>query len=134
MSGMHDHHQHGSLRETGTADRRLLAVSLGLLLAFMVAVVFGILASFAGAPGGRRSHAHGRGRTRLALLAASPRRPAGGRWTFGFGRWRSSPRRQNRITLLLFGLWIVHEAIKRLIDPPVVDAAVVGSSRSPGSS
>ena len=46
MSGMHDHHHHGSVRVTGAADRRLLAVSLGLLLAFMVAeVVFGILAS-----------------------------------------------------------------------------------------
>ena len=37
MSGMHGHgHDHGTIRVTGAADRRLLAVSLGLLLAFVV--------------------------------------------------------------------------------------------------
>src|SRR5512145_2535737 len=62
----------------------------------------------------------------LALLAASlAARPAGGRWTFGFGRVEILAAQANGITLLLFGLWIVYEAVRRLIAPPEVDAAAV---------
>ncbi len=128
MSGMHDHHHHGSVRVTGAADRRLLAVSLGLLLAFMVAeVVFGILASSLALLADAGHMLTDAAALALALLAASlAARPAAGRWTFGFGRVEILAAQANGITLLLFGLWIVYEAVKRLIDPPAVDAAVVG--------
>jgi cobalt-zinc-cadmium efflux system protein len=63
----------------------------------------------------------------LALVAASlATRPAGGRWTFGFGRVEILAAQINGLTLLLFGLWIVVEAVRRLVSPPEVDAAVVG--------
>jgi cobalt-zinc-cadmium efflux system protein len=128
MSGMHHHgHDHGSSRASGAADRRLLAVSLGLLLAFMAAeVVFGIVASslaLIADAGHMLTDAAALG---LALLAASlAARPAGGRWTYGFGRVEILAAQANGITLLLFGAWIVYEAIRRLIEPPEVDAAVV---------
>ena len=122
---MHGHHDHAAV--TGKADRRLLAVSLALLLGFMVAeVVFGIVASslvLLADAGHMLTDAAALG---LALVAASlAARPAGGRWTFGFGRVEILAAQINGLTLLLFGIWIVYEAIRRLLEPPEVDAAVV---------
>ena len=113
---------------TGAADRRLLGLSLALLLAFMVAeVVFGIVAeslALLADAGHMLTDAAALG---LALLAASlATRPPGGRWTFGFGRVEILAAQANGITLLLFGAWIVYEAIRRLIDPLEVDAGIVG--------
>ena len=127
MTGMHDHRHHEA-RVTGAADRRLLGLSLALLLAFMVAeVVFGIVAeslTLLADAGHMLTDAAALG---LALLAASlATRPPGGRWTFGFGRVEILAAQANGITLLLFGAWIVYEAIRRLIDPLEVDAGIVG--------
>jgi cobalt-zinc-cadmium efflux system protein len=127
MNGMH-HHDHGPPRVSDAGDRRLLAVSLVLLVAFMVTeVVFGILANslaLLADAGHMLTDAAALG---LALAAASlAARPAGGRWTFGFGRVEILAAQANGLTLLLFGIWIVYEAVRRLVDPPVVDAAVVG--------
>jgi cobalt-zinc-cadmium efflux system protein len=126
MSTMHRHHDHGA-SVSGLADRRLLAVSFALLLGFMAAeVVFGILASslaLLADAGHMLTDAAALG---LALLAASlAARPAAGRWTFGFGRVEILAAQINGLTLLLFGGWIVYEAIRRLLDPPEVDAGVV---------
>ena len=122
---MHAHDDHGPL--SGAADRRLLAVSLALLLAFMVAeVVFGILASSLALLADAGHMLTDAAALALALAAASlAARPAGGRWTFGFGRVEILAAQANGLTLLLFGAWIVFEAIRRLVDPPEVDAAVV---------
>jgi cobalt-zinc-cadmium efflux system protein len=125
---VHVHHHRHDAPVTGEADRRLLAISLVLLLAFMVAeVVFGIIAeslALLADAGHMLTDAAALG---LALLAASlAARPAGGRWTFGFGRVEILAAQANGITLLLFGAWIVYEAIRRLVDPPEVDAAIVG--------
>jgi cobalt-zinc-cadmium efflux system protein len=127
MSGMHDH-DHGVARVTGVADRRLLGASLALLVAFMVAeVVFGILASSLALLADAGHMLTDAAALALALVAASiAARPAGGRWTFGFGRVEILAAQANGITLLLFGLWIVVEAVRRLVSPPEVDAAVVG--------
>jgi cobalt-zinc-cadmium efflux system protein len=131
MSSVHRHgHDHGQIhaRVTGTADKRLLALSLALLLAFMAAeVVFGIVASSLALLADAGHMLTDAASLALALLAASlAGRPPGGRWTFGFGRVEILAAQVNGITLLLFGVWIVYEAIRRLIDPPQVDAAVVG--------
>jgi cobalt-zinc-cadmium efflux system protein len=127
MSGMsHSHHDHA--RVTGPVDRRLLAVSLALLLGFMAAeVVFGILASSLALLADAGHMLTDAAALALALLAASiAARPPGGRWTFGFGRVEILAAQANGLTLLLFGIWIVYEAVRRLIDPPEVDAVVVG--------
>jgi cobalt-zinc-cadmium efflux system protein len=126
MSEMRQH-DHGSARVSDRADQRLLAVSLALLLAFMVAeVVFGILASSLALLADAGHMVTDAAALALALVAASlAGRPAGGRWTFGFGRVEILAAQANGLTLLLFGIWIVYEAVRRLIDPPEVDAAVV---------
>jgi cobalt-zinc-cadmium efflux system protein len=129
MSGMHDHQRHDHTgRISGSADRRLLGIALGLLLGFMVVeVVFGILASSLALLADAGHMLTDAAALALALLAASlAARPAGGRWTFGFGRVEILAAQVNGLTLLLFGVWIVYEAVRRLIDPPDVDAAVVG--------
>jgi cobalt-zinc-cadmium efflux system protein len=126
MSEMHQD-DHGSARVSDPGDRRLLAFSLALLLAFMVAeVVFGILASSLALLADAGHMLTDAAALALALVAASfATRPAGGRWTFGFGRVEILAAQANGLTLLLFGIWIVYEAVRRLIDPPDVDAAVV---------
>jgi cobalt-zinc-cadmium efflux system protein len=127
MSLVHGH-RHGASHATGIRDRRLLAVSLALLLAFMVAeVVFGILASSLALLADAGHMLTDAAALALALAAASlAARPAGGRWTFGFGRVEILAAQVNGLTLLLFGIWIVVEAIRRLASPPEVDAGVVG--------
>jgi cobalt-zinc-cadmium efflux system protein len=119
MSAMH-RHDHG--------DRKLLALSLGLLAAFMAAeVVFGILASSLALLADAGHMLTDAAALALALAAASlATRPPGGRWTFGFGRVEILAAQINGLTLALFGGWIVVEAIRRLVSPHEVDAAVVG--------
>src|SRR2546422_1931553 len=57
----------------------------------------------------------------LALVAAPvARRPPGGSWTFGFRRVEILAALANGITLVLVGIWIVFEAVRRLVSPPGV--------------
>jgi cobalt-zinc-cadmium efflux system protein len=128
MSEMHDH-DHDAPRVSGRADRRLLGVALGLLLAFMaVEVVFGILANSLALLADAGHMLTDAAALALALAAASlAARPAHGRWTFGFGRVEILAAQVNGITLLLLGAWIVFEAVRRLISPPDVDAGVVAA-------
>ena len=119
---------HGEARTSGAADRRLLALSLALLVAFMaVEVVFGILASSLALLADAGHMLTDAAALALALVAASlAARPPGGRWTFGFGRVEILAAQANGLTLGLLGLWIVVEAVRRLVSPPEVDATVVG--------
>ena len=59
----------------------------------------------------------------FALHAAA--RPARGPWTFGFARAEILAAQANGIALALIAVWITYEAIRRLIDPPEVDAWIV---------
>ena len=59
----------------------------------------------------------------VALVMA--RRPAAGSWTFGFRRLEILAAQANGITLLLVAVWIVYEAVRRLIDPPEVHGGIV---------
>jgi cobalt-zinc-cadmium efflux system protein len=117
---MHDHHH-------GVRDRRLLALALGLILVFMVAeVVFGLLAdslALLADAGHMLTDAAALGLAVVAAWAASL--PARGRFTFGFARAEILAAQINGITLVLLALWILYEAIRRLIDPPEVQAGVV---------
>jgi cobalt-zinc-cadmium efflux system protein len=109
------------------ADRRILAVSLGLLLAFMVAeVVLGIVANslaLLADAGHMLTDASALGLALFAAWAASL--PARGRWTFGFGRAEILAAQANGITLVVIGVLILFSAIRRLIDPPDVEAGIV---------
>jgi cobalt-zinc-cadmium efflux system protein len=121
-------HQHGPARPGAAADRRLLGLSLGLLVAFMVAeVTVGLLASSLALLADAGHMLSDAAALALALLAATlATRPAGGRWTFGFGRAEILAAQANGLTLALLGLWIVNEAARRLADPPEVEAGLVG--------
>jgi cobalt-zinc-cadmium efflux system protein len=120
MSGMHAHDERA-------ADRRLLALSLGILLVFMVAeVTLGVLAGSLALIADAGHMLTDTAALGLALLAAwAAALPARGRFTFGFARAEILAAQANGITLGLVSAWIVAEAIRRLIDPTSVDGAVV---------
>jgi cobalt-zinc-cadmium efflux system protein len=125
MNWMHDHGEAGVSR---AADRRLLALSLGLLLALMAAeVAVGIVASSLALLADAAHLLTDAAALGLALVAAAlALRPAGGRWTFGYGRVEILAAQVNGLTLALLGFWIIWEAGRRLADPPDVDAPLVG--------
>jgi cobalt-zinc-cadmium efflux system protein len=119
-----DGHGHVDVR----SDRRLLALSLAVLLVFMVAeVAVGILAgslALLADAGHMLTDAAALGLALVASWAAA--QPARGRWTFGFGRAEILAAQANGVTLVLISLWVLVEAIRRLVDPPEVDAVAVG--------
>ena len=51
--------------------------------------------------------------------------PARGRWTFGFGRAEILAAQANGITLVIAGLVILAEGIRRLLEPPEVQGGIV---------
>jgi cobalt-zinc-cadmium efflux system protein len=112
---------------TGPGDRRLLAVSLGLILAFMaVEIAAGIFADSLALLADAGHMLTDAAALALALVAAhAASRPARGPWTFGYARAEILAAQANGIALALIAVWIVYEAVRRLIDPPSVDAAVV---------
>ena len=120
MSHMHVH-------ADSRADRGILALSLGLLLVFMVVeVVLGIVASslaLLADAGHMLTDASALGLALFAAWAASL--PARGRWTFGFARAEILAAQANGITLVVIGVLIVFSAIRRLVDPPEVEAGIV---------
>ncbi len=109
------------------SDARALAIALALILAFMVAeVVTGILAhslALLSDAGHMLTDAAALGLALAALRIA--RRPPRGAMTYGFGRVEILSAQANGITLVLLGLWIVYEAIRRLVAPPEVHGAIV---------
>jgi cobalt-zinc-cadmium efflux system protein len=121
-------HHHGEARLSAAADRRLLGLSLALLVAFMAGeIAVGIVASSLALLADAAHMLTDAAALALALLAAAfAARPAKGRWTFGFGRAEILAAQANGLTLALLGLWIVYEAARRLADPPDVDAGLVG--------
>jgi cobalt-zinc-cadmium efflux system protein len=116
-------HDHGH----GVHDRRLLGVSLALIVAFMTAeVVFGILADSLALLADAGHMLTDAAALALALVAAwAASLPARDRFTFGFARAEILAAQANGITLVLIGLWILYEAVRRLIEPPEVQAGVV---------
>ena len=130
--GFHVHahggeHVHGTAHATPEGDRRLLFVALVLVLVFMaVEVVVGIVASslaLLADAGHMLTDAAALGLALFAATAAS--RPASGRWTFGFARAEILAAQANGIALVLVAVWITYEAVRRLVDPPDVNAALV---------
>jgi cobalt-zinc-cadmium efflux system protein len=113
-------HDHGT-------DRRRLAGALALIAGLLVAeiavgIVAGSLALLADA-GHMLTDAAA---LALALVAAAvATRPPGGSWTFGFRRVEILAALANGITLALVGIWIVYEAVRRLVSPTDVHGGLV---------
>ncbi|GAC1436010.1 MAG: cation diffusion facilitator family transporter [Solirubrobacteraceae bacterium] len=125
MSGAHNHAQCHDVEPD--ADQRLLAIALGLLVAFMlVEVVAGVLA---GSLALLSDAAHML--TDVAALGVSffviglAARPAAGAMTFGFKRAEILSAQFNGASLLVLALVIVYEAIRRLASPPAVQGGPV---------
>lgn len=122
----HHHHgpSHGAPRE---GDRRGLIVALVLLLALMAGeLVVGVLASSL-ALLADAAHLLTDAAALMISLAAMrlAARPARGAMTFGSGRVEILSAQINGATLLVLAGVIVYEGIRRLIDPPAVDALPV---------
>ncbi|MGZ4394556.1 MAG: cation diffusion facilitator family transporter [Gaiellaceae bacterium] len=124
---MHHHGHDHALDERLRSDRRALGIALALILGLMAAeVAFGLVASslaLLADAGHMLTDAFALG---FALVAASlARRPPGGVWTFGFRRVEVLAALVNGILLGLVAVWILVEAILRLIDPSAVRGGIV---------
>ncbi len=120
--GRHGHHHLPRGSGSRDADRRALSGALALLLGIMtVEVVAGILSgslALLADAGHMLTDALALGFALVAISMAA--RPAGGVWTYGLGRAEVLAAQVNGISLLLVGLWISYEAVRRLIEPPDV--------------
>jgi cobalt-zinc-cadmium efflux system protein len=121
----HDH-SHGHLH-AADADARRLGAAFFLILAFMLAeVVAGIVGSslaLLSDAGHMLTDAVALGLALAALRLAE--RPPSGSFTYGMRRAEILSAQVNGVTLLLFGGLIVYEGIRRLIEPPDVEGALV---------
>ncbi|MBW5485500.1 cation diffusion facilitator family transporter [Streptomyces bambusae] len=122
----HDHagHSHGV---AANADRRWLAIALGLIGTFMaVEVAVGILAHSLALISDAAHMLTDAVSIVLALIAMRlAARPARGGFTYGLKRAEILSAQANGLTLLLLALWLAYEAVRRLIDPPEVAGGVV---------
>lgn len=125
--GGHSHGGHGHAHGTGTADARALTIALTLILGFMAAeVVAGIVANSLALLSDAAHMLTDAAALALSLVALRiARRPARGAMTYGFGRVEILSAQANGITLVLLGLWIVYEAVRRLAAPSDVEGAIV---------
>jgi len=125
----HHHHDrdHGHSHAPADASATRLWIALALLLGLMaVEVVFGILASSLALLSDAAHMLTDAGALALALVALRlAARPARGALTYGFKRTEILSAQINGATLLVLGLLIVYEGVRRLISPPDVEGAVV---------
>src|SRR5207247_1909808 len=119
----HDH-DHGP---SADADRRWLAVALGVIATFMVVeVVAGVLADSLALLSDAAHMLTDAAAIAVALFAAGlAARPPAGRFTFGLGRAEILSAQGNGATLLVLAGVIAVEAIRRLWSVPDVDGAYV---------
>jgi cobalt-zinc-cadmium efflux system protein len=123
-------HQHAGGHSQGVgadSDKRLLTGALGLILAFMACeVVVGLLAHSLALISDAAHMLTDAASIVLALiamrLAAAP--PRGG-YTYGLTRAEILSAQVNGISLLLLSVWLVYEAVRRLLHPPEVAGGLV---------
>jgi cobalt-zinc-cadmium efflux system protein len=120
----HEHHHHGV---SADADGRKLAIALALIVGFMcVEVAVGIAADSLALLSDAAHMLTDAAALALSLLAIRlARRPAAGAMTYGLKRSEILAAAINGSTLLVLGLLIVYEGVRRLIDPPAVAGAPV---------
>ena len=118
---------HGHDHGPAEGDSRRLSIALGLILALMAGeVTAGLLADSLALLSDAAHMLTDAGALVLALLAARlARRPAGGKFTFGFRRAEILSAQINGATLVGLGVLIVIEGVRRLVEPPDVDGLPV---------
>jgi cobalt-zinc-cadmium efflux system protein len=124
----HSHGGHGHSHEiSADADRGRLAIALALILGFMaVEVAVGIAASSLALLSDAAHMLTDAAAIGLALIAIGlARRPARGAFTFGLKRAEILSAQFNGATLLVLGLLVVVEGVRRIVAPPDVEGAAV---------
>jgi cobalt-zinc-cadmium efflux system protein len=122
--GAHAGHSHTMRAD---ADAGKLTVALGLILGFMVLeVAAGVVAhslALLSDAGHMLTDAAAIG---LSLVAARlALRPAKGSLTYGFKRVEILSAQANGVTLLILAMLIIYEAVRRLFNPPHVQAGLI---------
>ena len=112
---------------TADADGRKLATALVLILAFMcVEVAVGIVADSLALLSDAAHMLTDAGALALSLIAIRlARRPAAGAMTYGLKRSEILAAAINGTTLLVLGVLIVIEGIRRIVNPPDVEGGLV---------
>jgi cobalt-zinc-cadmium efflux system protein len=120
----HDHHDHGV---SADADSRKLAIALALILGFMgVEVAAGIVADSLALLSDAAHMLTDAGALALSLVAIRlARRPAAGAMTYGLKRSEILAAAVNGSTLLVLGVLIVVEGVRRIVNPPEVEGGIV---------
>jgi cobalt-zinc-cadmium efflux system protein len=105
----------------------MLAIALAINLAFMaIEIGVGVVADSLALLSDAAHMLTDAGAIALALVAARlARRRAGGMMTFGLKRGEILSAQVNGMTMLILALFIVYEGIRRLFEPPEVDASLV---------
>jgi cobalt-zinc-cadmium efflux system protein len=120
-----DHgHSHGPSRET---ERGALKTALALIVTYMVAeVVAGVIASSLALLSDAAHMVTDAVALAMSLAAGRlAQRPPGGVMTYGLGRAEILSAQANGVTLLVLGVLIVVDAIRRLVSPPGVEGLPV---------
>ncbi len=132
MAHDHDHaHSHGAGGPahgvSADADFRKLSIALGLILGFMaVEVAVGVIAhslALLSDAGHMLTDAAAIAFSLLAVRLAQ--RPAKGAMTYGLKRVEILSAQANGVTLVVLACFIAFEAIRRLVNPPVVQGGLV---------
>jgi cobalt-zinc-cadmium efflux system protein len=119
----HHHHQHAPADASAGRLRIALALLLGLMA---LEVVAGLLAHSLALLSDAAHMLTDAGALALALVALRlAARPAEGAMTYGLRRTEILSAQFNGATLLVLGLLIVYEGIRRLVTPPPVQGGVV---------
>src|SRR5829696_7250537 len=123
----HHDHGHGHSHAPADASAGRLRIALALLLGLMaVEVVFGLVASSLALLSDAAHMLTDAGALALALVAIRlSARPAAGALTYGLKRTEILSAQFNGATLLVLGLLIVYEGMRRLVEPPEVEGGVV---------
>lgn len=121
MGHQHAGHSHAA---PATGDRRRLAGTLALIVAFMaVEIAAGVVGHSLALLSDAAHMLTDAGAIALSLAAITlAARPPRGALTFGFGRVEILSALANGVTLVILAGFIVYEAIHRLISPPHVHA------------
>jgi len=126
--GAHAHdHSHHAHTVRADANRGPLTIALGLLVGVMAAeLVAGVLTGSLALLSDAAHLLTDVAALALALVAARlAARPAKGAMTYGLGRAEVLSAQANGVTLALLGTIVVIEAVRRLAEPPSVDAGPV---------
>ena len=120
----HAGHSHGVDPD---ADRRYLGIALSLIVGFMAVEV--VVAAFSGSlalladAGHMLTDAGAIGGSMWALRLAD--RPTSPVWSYGLKRAEILAAAVNGVTLLVVGLLVAFDAVRRLIHPPAVDGVAL---------